>query len=218
MNIGVLGTGIVGSTIAGKLATLGHHVRMGARDAKNEKAAAWARGAGKRASQGTFADTAAFGEMLFNCTSGAGSLEALQAAGAEALRGKVLVDVANPLDFSKGMPPRLLVCNDESLGEQIQKAFPETRVVKALNTVSAAVMVNPGSIAGGDHDLFIAGNDGGAKAQVAEILQNWFGWKTVHDVGDITAARGTEAYLLLWVRLYGSFNSPSFNIKVIRGG
>jgi hypothetical protein len=171
--------------------------------------------AGARASQGTFADAAAFGELVFNCTAGTVSLEALSAAGEENLGGKVLVDVSNPLDFSKGRPPTLSVCNDDSVGEQIQRAFPEARVVKALNTMNAGVMVDPASIPG-EHDVFMCGNDDGAKAQVSELLQS-FGWpaERIIDLGDITAARGLEMYLPLWLRLMGAFG-PQFNIKVVR--
>jgi hypothetical protein len=216
MKLGVLGTGSVGQTIAGKLVALGHEVTMGARDAGNEKAAAWAKPAGPKASQGTFADAAAAGEILFNCTSGAASLEVLRAANEANLRGKILVDISNPLDFSKGMPPTLFTPSGDSLGEQIQRAFPELKVVKALNTITAALMVDPGSVAGGEHDALICGNDAGAKAKVTEILRGWFGWKHVVDVGDLTAARGTEAYLLLWVRLYGALQTPNFNVHLVR--
>lgn len=218
MKIAVLGTGMVGNSIATKLVELGHEVRMGARSAGNEKAKAWAQstGAGARASVGAFEDAAAFGALIFNCTSGLGSLEALQQAGAKNLNGKVLVDVANPLDFSKGMPPSLSVSNTDSLGEQLQRAFPDLKVVKALNTVTHELMVNPRRLEDGDHDIFICGNDKEAKGQVAEILRGWFGWRNVVDVGDITCARGTEALLPLWVRLYGAFGSPEFNFKIVR--
>jgi predicted dinucleotide-binding enzyme len=215
MNIGILGTGLVGNTLGTKLAALGHDVKMGARSATNEKAAVWIKQAGKRASQGTFAEAAAFGEVLLNCTSGMVSLDALRQAGAANLDGKVLIDVANPLDFSKGMPPRLSVCNDDSLGEQIQRAFPKARVVKALNTLTAALMTEPAALKGGDHDLFICGNDAKAKGTVREILQS-FGWKTIHDLGDITTARGTEMFLALWIRLFAAFQSPQFNVKIVR--
>ena len=216
MKIAVLGTGMVGNTIASKLVALGHEVRMGARDAGNDKARAWAGGAGAGASHGTFADAAAFGELVFNCTAGAGSLAALEQAGAANLRGKVLVDLANPLDFSKGMPPSLFVSNTDSLGEQIQRAFPETRVVKTLNTINCEVMVDPARVAGAEHDVFVSGNDAGAKGQVTEILRGWFGWKHVTDLGDITTARGTEAYLLLWIRLWGATGTPDFNVRIVR--
>ena len=215
MKIGILGTGMVGQTIGGKLVSLGHEVKMGSRDAKNEKAAAWVSKAGRGASQGTFADAAGFGEIVFNCTNGMGSIDALKSAGAATLRGKVLVDVANPLDFSKGMPPTLFVGNGDSLGEMIQRTFPEARVVKALNTVNANVMVNPGRLSG-DHDVFVCGNDAGAKAQVIRLLKDEFGWKTVHDIGDITAARATESYIHLGLRLYGALQSADFNVHVVR--
>lgn len=215
MRIAVLGTGMVGNAVATKLVALGHDVRMGARSATNEKAAAWARQAGKRASQGTFADAAAHGEIVFNCTAGAGALEALEAAGAGNLSGKILIDISNPLDFSKGMPPTLFFRGDDSLGEQIQRAFPDAKVVKTLNTINAEVMVNPGRVKG-EHDLFVCGNDDAAKARVTEILKTWFGWKSVIDLGDITAARGTESYVLLWVRLRGALKTADFNIKVVR--
>lgn len=215
MKISVLGTGTVGTTIGSKLVALGHEVKLGARERNNEKAAAWAKQAGPKASHGTFADSAAFGELVFNCTLGSASVEVLRAAGSDNLRGKVLVDVSNPLDFSKGMPPGLLVGTDDSLGEQIQRAFPEVKVVKALNTMSCYVMVDPSRVPG-EHDVFMSGNDPGAKARVAEILRGWLGWKNVVDLGDITTARGTEHYLPLWVRLWGALGTADFNIKVVR--
>lgn len=214
MKIGVLGTGSVGNTLATKFAALGHEVRMGARDAKNPKAAAWAQTAGAKASAGTFADAAAFGEIVVNCTNGAGSLDALSAAGADNLRGKILVDVTNPLDFSRGMPPSLFTGSNDSLGERIQKAFPETRVVKALNTVNAEVMVDPKKVPGAS-DVFVCGNDAAAKGEVTRILKEWLGWPVVVDLGDITGARGTEAYLLLWLRLWGAFGTPHLNVHVV---
>ena len=215
MKIAVLGTGMVGQAIATKLVQLGHDVRMGAREATNEKAREWAKGAGPKASHGTFADAAAFGELVFHCAAGAAALEVLGAAGAENLRGKVLIDVANPLDFSKGMPPSLFAGNTDSLGERIQAAFPEAKVVKALNTVNALVMVDPSRIPG-DHDTFVSGNDREAKGRVTEILRGWFGWKNVIDLGDITTARGTESYLPLWIRLWGALGTADFNIRVVR--
>lgn len=215
MKIGVLGTGMVGQAIAGKLAQLGHEVKMGSRTQGNEKALAFVKAGGSKASKGTFADAAAFGEMVFNCTSGGGSLAALQSAGAANLKGKILVDIANPLDFSKGMPPFLSVVNTDSLGEQIQRAFPETHVVKSLNTLTAGLMVNPGALPS-DTDIFVSGNDAGAKAKVTEFLKKEFGWKIVIDLGDITTARGTEMWLALWIRLYGKFGSANFNLHLVR--
>lgn len=215
MNIGILGTGSVGQTLATKLVSLGHQVMLGARDAKNEKAATWVKSAGKGASQGTFTDAAAFGDIIFNCTSGVGTLAALQQAGSKNFDGKLVVDVANPLDFSKGMPPTLSVCNTDSLGEQVQRALPKAKVVKALNTVNALLMVEPSRLPG-EHALFICGNDAGAKAQVTDILKKWFGWKSIIDVGDITAARGTEMLLALWIRLMGAYKSAEFNFNIVR--
>lgn len=215
MNIGIIGTGLVGSTLGTKLVALGHDVRMGSRSATNEKAAAWVKTAGARASQGTFADAAAFGEIVLNCTSGMVSLSALEAAGAKNLAGKILIDVSNALDFSKGMPPTLSVCNTDSVGEQIQRSFPEAKVVKALNTVTCSLMVNPGALAG-DHDLFICGNDAAAKGRVTEMLKGWLGWKHVVDVGDISASRGTEMLMPFWIRLMGAFQSPMFNYHIVR--
>ena len=215
MRIGILGTGVVGKTLGAKLTKLGHDVRMGSRSAGGEKARAWIKEAGGKSSEGTFADASAHAEIVFNCTSGMASLEALRAAGAKNLEGKTLIDVANPLDFSKGMPPTLSVCNTDSLGEQIQRAFPTANVVKSLNTVSANVMVNP-SIIPGVHDMFVSGNDAKAKAQVIDLLKTGFGWKEVIDLGDITGARAQEMHLALWVRLFTKFQSPNVNIRVAR--
>jgi predicted dinucleotide-binding enzyme len=206
---------MVGNAIATKLAKLGHEVKMGSRTPDNEKAAEWVKANGAKASQGTFAEAAAFGEIAFNCTAGVGALAAVEAAGKKNLAGKVLVDVSNPLDFSKGMPPTLSVCNTDSVGEQIQRACPETKVVKALNTVNCNLMVDA-SLVKGEHDIFISGNDAGAKGQVTEILKGWFGWKHVVDLGDITAARGQEMYVIFWVRIYGALQSPMFNVHVAR--
>ena len=216
MKIAVLGTGGVGQTIATKLVELGHEVTMGSRSAGNEAAAAWAEAAGAGAGHGGFAEAAAAGEIVFNCTAGTASLEALEAAGADNLAGKVLVDVANPLDFSKGMPPTLSVCNDESLGEQIQAAHPQAKVVKALNTVNAAVMVDPGSLPE-PTTIFIAGNDEGAKQEVGALLRA-FGWpqESILDLGEIGAARGMEMYLPLWLRMMGALDTPAFNVRVVR--
>ncbi len=216
MRFGVLGTGMVGRTIAGKLAELGHEVKMGSRSAGNEKAVEWAAGAGESASEGSFADAAEFGEVVVNATAGTASLEALETAGAENLAGKVLIEIANPLDFSQGMPPSLSVCNTDSLGEQIQRAFPEARVVKALNTVNAAVMVAPDSLTESGN-VFVCGNDDEAKARVSELLET-FGWLAgdVVDLGDIAAARGTEMYLALWLRMMGALDTPQFNIRIVR--
>lgn len=214
MRIGVLGTGTVGQTLGSALLSHGHEVRIGSRSAGNERAVAWAEAIGGPASEGTFADAAGFGELVINATAGAASLDALALAGADQLAGKLLLDVANPLDYSRGMPPTLTVCNGDSLGEQIQAAFPDVRVVKTLNTVTAAVMVEPGRVPG-THTIFVAGNDGEAKAQAAELLAQ-FGWPaaSILDIGDITAARGMEMYLPLWLRLYGACGTAVLNVEV----
>jgi predicted dinucleotide-binding enzyme len=215
MNIAVLGTGIVGQTIASKLVSLGHSVKMGSRTAGNEKAAGWAKQAGAGASHGTFADAARHGEIIFNCTSGGGTLDALGAAGAANLAGKVILDVSNPLDFSKGMPPSATHHGETSTAEQIQADFPQAKVVKTLNTINTQVMVEPSRVPG-DHDVFMCGNDAAAKARVQEILTQWFGWKRVVDLGDLTAARGLELYVLFWVRLWGAMGTADFNIRVVK--
>jgi hypothetical protein len=206
---------MVGQAIGSKLIQLGHEVKMGSRTADNEKATQWVKANGVRASQGTFADAAAFGEIVFNCTAGVHSLEALGLAGASNLQGKILVDIANPLDFSQGMPPSLAFCNTDSLGERIQRAFPETRVVKTLNTVNCNVMVNP-SLVSGEHDMFICGNDAEAKTLVTQILKDWFGWKSVIDLGDIRAARAMEMMLPIWIALWGTLQTPIFGFKIAR--
>lgn len=216
MKIGVLGTGMVGNAIGSKLVSLGHEVVMGSRSAGNEKAAAWAAQAGKNAAAGTFADAAAHGEIVFNCTGGMVSLAAVEAAGAENFSGKILIDVSVPLDFAKGFPPALAFRGEDSVGEQLQRALPNTRVVKTLNTVNCNVMVNPTLLAD-DTDIFVGGNDAEAKRTVTGILRDWFGWKSVIDLGDITTSRGTEAYVLMWVRLYGAVGGPDFNVRLVKG-
>ena len=215
MRFGVLGTGRVGQTIGGKLIGLGHEVTIGARQAGNETAVEWARDAGERAREGSFTDAARFGEVIVNATAGTASLAALEMAGAAELAGKVLIDVANPLDFGGGLPT-LSVCNDDSLGEQIQRAFPEANVVKALNTVNAGVMVTPGDLAE-RHNIFICGDDRDAKRHVTKLLES-FGWPPgdIIDLGDITAARGTEMYLPLWLRMMGATGTAQFNIRIVR--
>lgn len=214
MRYAVLGTGTVGQTIATKLVELGRETRMGSRTEGNEKARSWSESVGERGSEGTFAQAAAFGEVIFNCTAGAATLDALGAAGEEQLSGKLLIDVANPLDLSHGMPPSLTICNTDSLGEQVQRTFPEARVVKSLNTMNCAVMVDPDSVPG-DHVVFVCGNDAGAKGETTRLLGE-FGWpaERVVDLGDITACRGTEMYLPLWLRMMSARGDACFNIAI----
>ncbi len=213
-NIAILGTGMVGDAIGTKLVSLGHKVMMGSRTANNEKAVDWKARNGTLASNGTFADAAAFGEIIFNCTQGQVSLEVLQIAGRENLQGKILIDIANPLDFSKGMPPSLSVCNTDSLGEVIQRQFTDVKVVKTLNTMNCQLMVNPGLLADSGN-VFICGNNAEAKAEVDLLLRS-FGWEKIIDLGDISAARGTEQLLPVWIRLMGTLATPMFNFSIVK--
>lgn len=217
MKIAVLGTGMVGDTIASRLIELGHQVMMGSRSATNERALAFLKKHEKDAFVGTYADAATFGELAFNCTKGDGSIEAIKLAGA-ALNGKILIDISNPLNFSKGMPPSLIpaLSNTNSLGEEIQKTFPQIKVVKTLNTMWCGLMVNPLMIGNGNHTNFIAGNDSEAKAKVVALL-NTFGWKNenILDLGDITNARGSESVLPIWLRVWGATQNGAFNFKLV---
>lgn len=214
MQIGVLGSGITGQTIGSKLLELGHEVMLGSRDEANPPAVAWAKEENtQHALYGTFMNAASFGEIIFNCTLGSASLDALQQAGAENLKGKILIDTSNPLDRKTDMWT-LTVCNDDSLGEQIQRAFPGTKVVKTLNTVNANVMVDPAKLVEQTH-VFVSGNDIEAKAMVVRILRDWFGWKQIIDLGGIETSRSVEMYVLLWHSLRNAISSQRFNIKVV---
>jgi len=227
MRIAVLGTGVVGQALAGKLAELGHEVVVGTRDPDatlartdpdrmgNPPFKAWL-AAHAGVGLATPQEAAAQAELVVNATNGAGSVPMLESAGGANLAEKVLVDVANPLEFSQGMPPSLFVCNTDSLAEQIQRAFPEAKVVKALNTMNCDVMVDPGKVPG-EHDVFLCGEDAGAKQQVFELLES-FGWPAgrIRDLGGISSARGTEMYLALWLRLLGVLGTGHFNIAVVQ--
>jgi 8-hydroxy-5-deazaflavin:NADPH oxidoreductase len=227
MNIAIFGTGVVGQTMAKALTAKGHNVSIGTRDPAASKT---------REDKGhygdsfasfhqkhpaipvlTYADAADFGDVIVNCTSGMGTLSALDLAGEAKLADKLLLDIANPLDFSKGMPPTLFVCNDDSLGEQIQRKFPKLKVVKTLNTMNCEVMVDPARIKA-DHTVFVSGNDDAAKARTKTFLSEWFGWKTANiiDLGDITTARGTEQLLPIWIRLWGALKTGDFNFQIAR--
>jgi predicted dinucleotide-binding enzyme len=198
MRIGMLGTGAVGQTLTEKLTQLGHDVKVGSRDPER-----------------SFESAAAHGEVIFNATAGTASLDALRLAGAENLTGKLLIDVSNPLDFSKGFPPSLSVCNTDSLAEHIQREFPDARVVKSLNTMNADVMVNPGLVPG-DHNVFLAGDDDAAKAETQQLLES-FGWPAgrIMDLGGISAARGLEMWLPLWLSLFQAAGTGHINIAVM---
>lgn len=227
MKIGVFGTGVVGQVIAEKLDSLGHDVMLGTRDVEQSMAREGKDGFGRPPLKewmgahsgvklGTFAEAAAHGQLLVNATSGGGAMEALKAAGEANLNGKTMLDIANPLDFSKGFPPSLSVCNTDSLGEQLQRAFPQLKVVKGLNTLTSFLMVAPRMLPG-EHHLFLCGNDAGAKAEVRKLLAS-FGWteNEMIDLGDITNARGTEQLLPIWLRLYGALQTPLFNFRIVR--
>ena len=226
MKIGVFGTGMVGQVIAEKLDSLGHEVMLGTRDVEQSKARVEKEGSGRpslkewmaahpKVKLGTFAE-AAHAELLVNATSGSAAMEVLKLAGAANLKGKTMLDISNPLDFSKGFPPSLSVCNTDSLGEQLQRAFPDLKVVKGLNTLTCLLMVAP-RLLPGEHHIFLCGNDAGAKLEVRKLLAS-FGWvdDEMIDLGDITNARGTEQLLPIWVRLYGTFQSPMFNFSIVR--
>jgi 8-hydroxy-5-deazaflavin:NADPH oxidoreductase len=214
--IGVFGTGVVGNTLGTKLIQLGYKVMMGSRTATNEKANAWVEANGKNASNGTFKDAAEFGDIIFNCTKGESGLEVFKQAGTGNFNGKVIIDVSNPLDFSKGMPPSLIpeYTNTNSLAEEIQKLLPDANVVKTLNIVNCEVMVNAQK-SGGNPTMFISGNNTPAKEKVTSIL-NQFGWTDIIDLGDITTARGTEMLLPIWLRTYMATGNGYFGFKIIR--
>lgn len=228
MKIAVLGTGVVGQMHAERLAALGNEVMVGTRDVQETLSKTGKDNFGRppfdewhkahsEVKLGTFEEAAAFGEMIVLATNGMGTLHALEMAGKKNLVGKVILDITNPLDFSKGMPPTLFVSNTDSLAEQIQRAYPEAKVIKTLNTMNAYVQVNP-NILPEDHTVFLNGNDDDAKNKVKVLLKS-YGWKEENmiDVGDITTARGTEEILPLWVRLYGAMQNPMFNFKIVKG-
>jgi predicted dinucleotide-binding enzyme len=224
--IAVFGTGVVGQVLAEKLDSLDHEVMIGTRNvasslSRREKDMYGRPPLSEWHAQhpsirlGTYQEAASFGEIIINATQGAGSIQALEMGRKENLSGKILLDVSNPLDFSRGMPPTLSICNTDSLGEQIQRTFPELKVVKALNTMSSFLMVNPAALPE-DHHVFICGNEAGAKAEVKEVLTS-FGWKAhaVIDLGDISNARGTEQLLPIWIRLYGTLKTGMFNFRIV---
>ncbi len=214
MRIGILGSGKVGQLLGGKFAEAGYEVMLGSRDPR--KLNEWKSKAGGNARTGSLAEAAAFGEILFSAFPGSATLSALSQAGEQNLNGKILIDVSNSLSRSEGVPATMLVENTDSIAEQIQRAYPRVKVVKTFNTVAAAVMVNPRQLADGEHDLFVSGNDAEAKAQVTQLLMQGLGWRHVIDLGDITTARGSEMYIMLWVRLWSALGTPLFNIRIVR--
>jgi predicted dinucleotide-binding enzyme len=229
MNIAVLGTGIVGQTLSVKIKDLGHNVLMGTRNVSQAQNRTTRDGYGNpgvgewiKSNPGiklaTFADAIAFGQIIINATQGGKSVETLKAANPGDLDGKIIIDIANPLDFTRGMPPLLMpeLCNTTSLGEEIQKAFPQGHVVKTLNTMWCGLMVNPAMIGGGDHHNFLCGNNPEAKSEVKKLL-NQLGWKDENliDLGDITSARGMEMILPVWLRVMSARQSGAFNFKIV---
>lgn len=223
MKLAILGTGTVGQTLAVRMIEKNHEVTIGTRDVAATLARKGKDGTGPaewlskhpKVRLATFSEAVANADFVFNATNGKTTLEALSATGKTALAGKILIDLSNPLDFSKGMPPSLFVSNDDSLAERIQKAFPETKVVKSLNTLNAGLMLDPAKLSGADHSIFVSGNDAGAKEKVVDLLKS-FGWKDVIDLGDITTARGPEMILPVWIRLMGSLKTTAFNFKIVR--
>ena len=226
VRFGILGTGVVGRTIAARLDGMGHEVMVGTRNPEETTSRAESDAYGNppfsawqeehpEVKLATFSEAAAHGEMVVNATSGVVSLEALELAGEDNLNGKVLVDISNPLDFSQGMPPTLSVSNTDSLGEQIQRRFSEARVVKTLHTMNAYLMVDPAKLVEADHTVFVCGDDAEAKQAVTELLRS-FGWTDIVDLGDITAARGTEMLMPIWLRLFGALQKPIFNYRIVR--
>lgn len=213
MRIAVLGTGTVGRTLAAALSAVGHDVVVGTRD--TEATGARAEWAGSRSPLASFPVAATDAELVVNASSGSATLQILDQVGAATLAATVLLDVANPLEFTGGLPPVLSVSNTDSLAERIQRAFPEARVVKSLNTVTAAVMVDPGSVGNGDSTMFVSGDDSEAKAVVTRVLEE-LGWRDVIDLGELSAARGQEMWLPLWLRLFGAIEHPIFNLKIVR--
>ena len=223
MKIGIIGSGVVAQTLGAKLIELGHDVVLGTRDPakldeKKNMAVTlreWVASTGKKGKVASFQDAASHGELLISATHGQASVDALKIAGADKVGPKVLIDTGNELDFSKGMPPGALASQTNCLGEQIQAAFPNLKVVKSLNTIGAPVMVAPQALAGGEHTVFVSGNDTAAKAAVAEVLKS-FGWRDVLDLGDISSARGPEMYMAMWLRLWGATGTGMINVKVVR--
>ena len=214
MKFGVLGTGIVGTTIASKLISLGYEVMLGSRSTANEKAIEWAGKNGERASNGTFEQAASFGEIIFSAALGSGALNALQLAKPENFSGKTVIDISNPLDFSHGKIPTLFVGLNDSLGEQVQRFLPNANVVKTLNIVNSEVMVNP-SLVPGDPDMFVCGNNNEAKEQVSALLKE-FGWNNIIDLGGIDSARVLEPFVLLWIKGWLHFQTPYFAMKFLK--
>jgi len=213
MKIGILGSGDVGQAIGRGLVTLGHDVHLGSRAAANERALVWARAMGPKASVGTFADSASFGELVVLATLGIAADSALAIAGLERFRGKVVIDATNPLAVTPGVAPALAIAGEDSGGERVQRLLPEARVVKAFNTVGFPLMFRP-ELPGGPPDMFIAGNDAAAKAVVTDLLKG-FGWGAV-DTGGIASSRYLEAMCLVWILSAATSGNWNQAFKMLR--
>lgn len=227
MNIGIFGTGVVGRTLAAKLNTKGHDVMIGTRVVEATMARPAATGSSARPfsewlkdnpsiALGTFEQTSAYGEVIINATKGTGAIDAVGISARADLEGKILIDLSNPLDYSNGFPPSLFVCNTDSLAEQIQRALPHVRVVKTLNVVNCNVMADPAALVDGEHQMMVCGNDPTARAAVAGYLKEWFGWKEVIDIGNLTGARAMEMMLPMWLHLYKAFGTTSIGWNIVR--
>jgi predicted dinucleotide-binding enzyme len=213
MKIGILGTGDVGRALGNGFIALGHEVKMGSRDARNEKALAWASTAGINASAGTFADAVEFGDVVVLALLWAGAENAIKLAGPENFAGKVVIDAINPLLFEPGKGPTLAIGHTDSAGEQVQRWLPSAHVVKAFNIVGYAHMFKP-DFPCGPPDMFICGNDAAAKLTVTEILKE-FGWPTI-DIGGIEGSRLLEPLCVLWVGYALSARSGNHAFKLLR--
>lgn len=223
MKIAVLGTGMVGRAHAARLGELGHEVRVGTKDVGATLASTTAGYTGETYAQWqeahpgvelrTFADAAADAALVISALNGDAVVQVLGGL-ADVLAGRTLVDASNPLDFSSGRLA-LTVCNDDSLGEQVQRALPDTKVVKGFCTTTAPVQVNPAGLGGGEHDMFIAGDDTEAKQAVTGLMRE-YGWQTIHDLGGIIESRALEMMLPAWVALMNALGTAEFNYRIVR--
>lgn len=219
MNIGIVGNGVAAEAIGLALLKKGHNVLLGGPQGGSEKGMAWVKKAGNGAAEGTYEEGALFGELVFICLEGAFALEVLRTIHPNSFAGKIVVDVTNPLDYTRGDQPRILKeFRDVSLGERIQEVLPHAYVIKALNTVNYQLMTDARQVYKGDHSLFVCGNDANAKNQLKHFLVDNFYWKPdgLADLGGIEAARAIEAIVPFCVLLSQSYGTPLINFKVVR--
>jgi 8-hydroxy-5-deazaflavin:NADPH oxidoreductase len=213
--VGVLGSGEVGRRLAAGFAGRGHSVMVGSRDPNKPELHEWLAGEGAGAEAGTFAEVAAFGELLVLAVLGASAENAIADAGAANFAGKVVIDAMNPLDFSGGFPPKLSISGDDSLGERVQRALPDAKVVKAFNIIGSPYFVDP-SFREGKPTMLIAGNDELAKLAVGDVLAD-FGWPDPVDIGGIEGARELEAICIAWVKIGGMRGAWDHGFKLLVG-